>query len=139
MNAITYAFIKDQSKWSFKPFRCVRVSERVNPCLQFILFKLNVIGSFFYESVLTLNSLLLLLLLSFLLHFFFSRSCFSMIGRTGGSQAISLGRSCVVQGVIVHELMHAIGFYHMHSRSDRDSYLRILWPNINESMLSQFR
>ena len=62
-----------------------------------------------------------------------------MIGRTGGSQPISLGKGCLIKGVIVHELMHAIGFYHMHSRSDRDQYLRILWPNIHEEMQSQFR
>lgn len=71
--------------------------------------------------------------------FLYSRSCFSMIGRVGGGQGISLGRGCLVHGVIVHELMHAIGFYHMHSRSDRDRYLKILWPNINEDMRSQFR
>ena len=62
-----------------------------------------------------------------------------MIGRMGGPQGISLGSGCLIHGVIVHELMHAVGFYHMHSRSDRDNYLRILWPNINANMQSQFR
>lgn len=62
-----------------------------------------------------------------------------MIGRMGGPQGISLGNGCLVHGVIVHELMHAVGFYHMHSRSDRDNYLKILWPNINSNMQSQFR
>lgn len=68
-----------------------------------------------------------------------SRSCFSMIGRVGGGQGISLGSGCLVHGVVIHELMHAIGFFHMHSRSDRDRYLKILWPNIDQGMQSQFR
>jgi len=57
----------------------------------------------------------------------------------GGSQGISLGNGCLVHGVIVHELMHSVGFYHMHSRSDRDNYLKILWSNINGNMQSQFK
>lgn len=35
-----------------------------------------------------------------------------------------------MQFVILHELMHALGFDHMHCNSDRDKYVRIRWENV---------
>ncbi|XP_053305203.1 embryonic protein UVS.2-like [Spea bombifrons] len=57
--------------------------------------------------------------------------CWSSMGRSGGAQDLSLDRSgCIVHGVIQHELNHALGFEHEHSRSDRDSYIKVMWNNI---------
>lgn len=42
---------------------------------------------------------------------------------------------CMDRGIIQHELLHALGFYHEHTRSDRDQYVRINWENVPEGDL----
>ena len=59
-----------------------------------------------------------------------SLSCFSAIGRQGGQQRISVGEGCEYKGTVMHEMMHALGFFHEQSRTDRDNYIMVLWWNI---------
>ena len=42
-------------------------------------------------------------------------------------------------GSAVHELMHALGWYHTQSRSDRDSYVDIHFENMDEEWQYQFK
>ncbi|KAG7221783.1 hypothetical protein INR49_028857 [Caranx melampygus] len=60
-----------------------------------------------------------------------SRSgCFSYVGRRGNAQVVSLSRQgCVFQSIIQHELLHALGFNHEQTRSDRNEHVRILLEN----------
>ncbi|KAK6644309.1 hypothetical protein RUM43_000576 [Polyplax serrata] len=64
--------------------------------------------------------------------------CSSLVGRNGHKQQVSLGPGCVYKGVIIHELMHATGFWHEQSRPDRDDYVVVLWQNIIPGMEFNF-
>uniref|UniRef100_A0A672JK85 Metalloendopeptidase n=1 Tax=Salarias fasciatus TaxID=181472 RepID=A0A672JK85_SALFA len=54
----------------------------------------------------------------------------TVLGRIPNRQKLSLQKGCLVFGIIQHELMHALGFFHEQSRSDRDRHIRINFENI---------
>ncbi|XP_046721048.1 hatching enzyme 1.2-like [Silurus meridionalis] len=65
--------------------------------------------------------------------------CYSYIGCLGNGQTVSLARSgCVYHNTVQHELLHALGFNHEQTRSDRDSYIRVGWENIQRGMEHNF-
>nr|XP_046916877.1 tolloid-like protein 1 isoform X2 [Dermatophagoides farinae] len=57
--------------------------------------------------------------------------CCSYVGKRGnGPQAISIGKNCDKFGIVVHELGHVVGFWHEHTRPDRDENVHIMNHNI---------
>lgn len=63
--------------------------------------------------------------------------CVSYLGKIGGNQPIYLDSRCS-DHEITHELMHALGFIHEHSRADRDQYVSVIWNNIEPDKQDQF-
>ncbi|XP_065652538.1 uncharacterized protein LOC136079842 isoform X2 [Hydra vulgaris] len=58
--------------------------------------------------------------------------CWSYVGKQGTSkQQIAIGYMCNTKGTILHEMLHTMGFLHEQQRCDRDSYIEIIKPNIN--------
>jgi len=73
--------------------------------------------------------------------------CYSYIGRVGpnqllnGRQVLSLDPNCYRNGepgTVEHEFMHAFGFYHEQSRTDRDDYVTINYSNIQAGYEGNF-
>jgi len=52
----------------------------------------------------------------------------SYLGRQGGEQIINI--VSYTDGVVAHEIGHALGMFHEQSRSDRDNFIAIQWSNI---------
>lgn len=65
---------------------------------------------------------------------FAGNGCWSAVGRNGGIQQISLAHlgwsTCVTHGIVIHELLHSLGIYHMQSSSNRDEFVRINLENV---------
>lgn len=63
--------------------------------------------------------------------------CSSYVGMIGGKQEITVGKGCDT-GSVIHEIGHALGLWHEHSRIDRDDYLRVNFENIEEDKEHNF-
>nr|ABV60299.1 astacin-like metalloprotease [Lutzomyia longipalpis] len=66
-----------------------------------------------------------------------SEGCSSNVGRVGGMQMLRLannevGSGCFRFGTVIHEFIHALGFYHAQSAYTRDDYVLIKWENIQK-------
>ncbi|KAF7647811.1 hypothetical protein LDENG_00166090 [Lucifuga dentata] len=71
--------------------------------------------------------------------FYCANSCYSYVGRQGGGQTVSLSRQgCLYHSTVQHELLHALGFNHEQTRSDRDNHIRVHWNNIIDGMEYNF-
>ena len=64
--------------------------------------------------------------------------CYSHVGRIGGRQEVSMSSECLSVGHAAHEIGHAIGLWHEHSRSDRGQFIDILFDNILDTKEQNF-
>ena len=53
----------------------------------------------------------------------------SKVGKQGGEQILLLGKGAS-KGTVIHELLHAAGFYHEQNRDDRDEFIQIFMDNV---------
>ena len=63
--------------------------------------------------------------------------CASHVGRTGGRQPLYVGKGCQSDGMMMHEIGHALGFFHEQSRIDRDLFITVNFNNIKQSKQEQ--
>ncbi len=71
------------------------------------------------------------------LEFTKSSGCASYVGRLGGRQEIWVSDTCS-SGSMVHEIGHALGLLHEHTRNDRDQYIMVNYDNIAEGRVHNF-
>jgi hypothetical protein len=62
--------------------------------------------------------------------------CSSFVGRIGGSQQVEVAECG--NGSVIHELLHAAGFFHEQSRGDRDNFIFIDVNEIDPAFRDQF-
>ncbi|KAF4024944.1 hypothetical protein G4228_016830, partial [Cervus hanglu yarkandensis] len=62
---------------------------------------------------------------------FKGNGCWSSVGKQlTRMQQLSIGEGCDKIATVQHEFLHALGFWHEQSRSDRDDYVSIIWDRI---------
>lgn len=50
-----------------------------------------------------------------------------------GAQVIAIEKyGCLYDFMIIHEVLHALGFFHEHQRPDRDDFVQIIMDNVIE-------
>lgn len=70
--------------------------------------------------------------------FVYDTRCASWIGfQADGPQAVYTGDRCST-GTLIHEIGHALGLLHEHTRPDRDQFVKINWDRIDRGMEVNF-
>ncbi|CAG2056870.1 unnamed protein product [Timema podura] len=66
--------------------------------------------------------------------------CWSYVGKRGGGQVLNLQTpGCVHHGIVIHEMLHMLGFYHQQSAPERDDFLLSckVWRHLSTSLFEK--
>lgn len=71
------------------------------------------------------------------------KACSSKVGmrpgRLGRPQQMIIDGKLCSKGSIIHELLHCLGFLHMHTANNRDDYIKVNWKNIRNDAQVNFK
>lgn len=67
------------------------------------------------------------------------KACSSKVGMRRGAQLMIIDGNLCSKGSVIHELLHALGFLHIHTSKNRDEYIEIKWENIKEDAKLNFK
>jgi hypothetical protein len=67
-------------------------------------------------------------------------ACSSKVGmRANGPQQMIIDGNLCTKGSVIHELLHCLGFLHMHTATDRDKFITVNWNNIRDDAKLNFK
>lgn len=67
-------------------------------------------------------------------------ACSSKVGfRRKGPQPLIIDANLCSRGSVIHELLHCLGFLHMHTANNRDEFIKINWNNIRDDAKLNFK
>lgn len=70
--------------------------------------------------------------------FFYCFRCSAIVGKVpNNANRVTLHENCFVKGIVLHELMHALGFTHEQNRPDRDEFVKIDFDNIRNGKIPE--
>lgn len=64
--------------------------------------------------------------------------CNAQVGYSRGPSTAKLDPVQCLKGNVIHELLHVLGLYHMHTAADRDNFIDINFNNIQAARKNQF-
>lgn len=67
------------------------------------------------------------------------KACSSKVGMRSGPQLMIIDGNLCSKGSVIHELLHSLGFLHMHVANNRDEYIKINWKNIKDDAKLNFK